>query len=288
MTCGGGTHARNVTCEGDEACDGLAKPPTTETCNPRPCTSYAWSVGDWGECSVSCGGGVMTRVVACKDLSSGEEAADDVEACGGPKPSSTSACNTRPCGANPACPYGCSGRGQCSGSGCACEPGWSGAACQIPEVCGEGAAQDAAGGCCRGLLDSAGSCCVAPGVLGRNGACCPGGIVDACGVCGGSGEKVDAKGSCCAAVALDAEGMCCSLGEVDACGVCGGDGTSCATLVSLAKSASSSVMDEENAERAAFISEVQAGMGEVLGLPTSQVCFAYRLTTTSLRRTSQG
>jgi len=54
----------------------------------------SWSLGEWGDCNVQCGGGTQTRDVFCKDLS-GNVIADRY--CSGTKPSSTRQCNTDPC-----------------------------------------------------------------------------------------------------------------------------------------------------------------------------------------------
>jgi Thrombospondin type 1 domain len=32
------------------------------------CTAYSWSIGGWGDCSVTCGGGTQTRTVVCSAL----------------------------------------------------------------------------------------------------------------------------------------------------------------------------------------------------------------------------
>ena len=53
-----------------------------------------------------------------------------------------------------------------------------------------------------------------------DGACdCDGNVLDACGVCGGSGVDADADGIC------DDIDDC--VGAIDGCGVCNGDGTTC-------------------------------------------------------------
>ena len=48
---------------------------------------------------------------------------------------------------------------------------------------------------------------------------CLGNVLDACGICGGTGTDIDGDGIC------DDEDPC--IGVLDICGVCNGDGTSC-------------------------------------------------------------
>lgn len=63
----------------------------TDTCTDRPdCdppASGEWSVGSWGNCSQSCGGGTQTRDVTC-----------EYTTCNGAQPATTQACNTQSCG----------------------------------------------------------------------------------------------------------------------------------------------------------------------------------------------
>ncbi|XP_071525609.1 thrombospondin type-1 domain-containing protein 4-like [Panulirus ornatus] len=73
-TCGGGTQTSRVVCvkrkRGNEVpasqCRDLTRPaPEVVRCNLRPCPA-AWVPEAWGPCSVTCGLGVQTRVLACK------------------------------------------------------------------------------------------------------------------------------------------------------------------------------------------------------------------------------
>lgn len=73
-TCGGGTQTSRVVCvkrkRGNEVpasqCRDLTRPaPEVVRCNIRPCPA-AWVPEAWGPCSVTCGLGVQTRVLACK------------------------------------------------------------------------------------------------------------------------------------------------------------------------------------------------------------------------------
>lgn len=54
----------------------------------------SWSVGSWGDCSVTCGGGYKTRDVHCED-SLGNVIPNSY--CSGTKPYPTTLCNTHPC-----------------------------------------------------------------------------------------------------------------------------------------------------------------------------------------------
>ncbi|XP_074873701.1 tenascin-X isoform X3 [Carettochelys insculpta] len=84
--------------------------------------------------------------------------------------------------AEPRCPGGCGGRGQCEGGRCVCPPGWAGARCQTP-VCPDDCNDQ--GRCV------AGRCACFPGYAGP--ACerplCPGD-------CGGRGECRDGRCHC--------------------------------------------------------------------------------------------
>lgn len=70
----------------------------------RPLWSYRWEVGNWGGCSVSCGGGTQTRSVTCKS-SDGSTYQDQM--ClqfVGAKPVTSQVCNTQSCvGSNCCC-----------------------------------------------------------------------------------------------------------------------------------------------------------------------------------------
>lgn len=59
--------------------------------------TYAWSVGDYGNCSALCGGGQQRRTVSCLD-SFGNTA--PAYACQQPAPPSNRSCQTQPCQAS--------------------------------------------------------------------------------------------------------------------------------------------------------------------------------------------
>ncbi|XP_033220968.1 protein madd-4 [Belonocnema kinseyi] len=74
-TCGGGSRTRSVFCteeNGNETtklpdykCSATHKPRYQETCNAFSCPM--WETGQWSDCSVSCGTGMRTRLVECRD-----------------------------------------------------------------------------------------------------------------------------------------------------------------------------------------------------------------------------
>ncbi|XP_068083512.1 protein madd-4 [Anabrus simplex] len=74
VSCGGGSRFRHVFCAEDDngtrnkvqehLCRGH-KPHYQEPCNLMDCPS--WNTGEWSGCSVSCGEGVQTRSVSCRD-----------------------------------------------------------------------------------------------------------------------------------------------------------------------------------------------------------------------------
>jgi hypothetical protein len=68
----------------DLYCKDQVKPDGIEKCNLRPCDP--WKVGDWSQCSLPCGPGVMTRDVTCPS-----NQCDDVQ------PPATQNCNNGVC-----------------------------------------------------------------------------------------------------------------------------------------------------------------------------------------------
>nr|XP_006823538.1 PREDICTED: A disintegrin and metalloproteinase with thrombospondin motifs 20-like [Saccoglossus kowalevskii] len=79
-TCGTNViQTRTVTCKdgisgqvlSDSLCDAASKPSDVQLCTNLPAcpttSRYAWIIGGFGECSVSCGGGSRSRSVACFD-----------------------------------------------------------------------------------------------------------------------------------------------------------------------------------------------------------------------------
>ncbi|XP_029016053.1 A disintegrin and metalloproteinase with thrombospondin motifs 13 isoform X2 [Betta splendens] len=81
----------------DVHCDASTKPnPYSETCNASPCPP-AWRTKQ-GACSVTCGGGVASRVLYCAGEAEGEErVVEDSECRDAPKPTVLASCNTHRC-----------------------------------------------------------------------------------------------------------------------------------------------------------------------------------------------
>ncbi|XP_071822445.1 A disintegrin and metalloproteinase with thrombospondin motifs 1-like isoform X1 [Apostichopus japonicus] len=97
--CGSGVRSRTVDCkEGDTPVDESmcteTKPDTEMPCDQGTCE---WDIRDFGECTVTCGGGTMTGTVVCANSGGSGDVVDD-EDCSGEKPDATLACNTDDCG----------------------------------------------------------------------------------------------------------------------------------------------------------------------------------------------
>ncbi|XP_077522114.1 uncharacterized protein LOC144133127 [Amblyomma americanum] len=71
-TCGEGLQSRLVYCTSsttlnrvsDDLCNATIKPEATKVCHQKLC-SVTWFVGEWEECSMTCGKGIQSRVVLC-------------------------------------------------------------------------------------------------------------------------------------------------------------------------------------------------------------------------------
>ena len=65
----------------------------------RPLWTYSWSIGGWGTCSATCGGGTQTRTVTC--IRSGDNRTFGDNVCtafgAGTKPPTSQPCNTQSC-----------------------------------------------------------------------------------------------------------------------------------------------------------------------------------------------
>ena len=96
--CGGGTQSRSKICNnpapanGGADCSGEAS--ETQACNENACpVNGGWSaLGEWSACSVTCGGGTLSRSKICNNPAPANGGAD----CSG-EASETQACNAQAC-----------------------------------------------------------------------------------------------------------------------------------------------------------------------------------------------
>ncbi|KRZ36996.1 A disintegrin and metalloproteinase with thrombospondin motifs gon-1, partial [Trichinella pseudospiralis] len=89
-------------------CDVRTKPSDERSCNLPPCgqslpsevdnEKYKWRVGDWSECSRSCGGGQQQRLVQCVQAITVSESVEHSATCSSSnRPNSIRLCNTQAC-----------------------------------------------------------------------------------------------------------------------------------------------------------------------------------------------
>ncbi|KAL4227287.1 A disintegrin and metalloproteinase with thrombospondin motifs 20 [Mactra antiquata] len=102
VSCGQGVQSRDVVCEQrisaidsqelEEMHCGNTKPAGRKLCYADSC--YSWFMGDWSECSVTCGRGQSNRVVECRDRSN--TTVND-SLCGFPQPGNKKECVQSTC-----------------------------------------------------------------------------------------------------------------------------------------------------------------------------------------------
>uniref|UniRef100_A0A4W4DYE8 PLAC domain-containing protein n=1 Tax=Electrophorus electricus TaxID=8005 RepID=A0A4W4DYE8_ELEEL len=82
----------------DSLCDGTAKPsPQDEPCNIQPCPAF-WDIGEWSECSKSCGLGLQHRQVLCRQAYANRTLSVHASHCRHlPQPESSSPCQLKIC-----------------------------------------------------------------------------------------------------------------------------------------------------------------------------------------------
>uniref|UniRef100_A0A8C6UWE2 ADAM metallopeptidase with thrombospondin type 1 motif, 16 n=1 Tax=Neogobius melanostomus TaxID=47308 RepID=A0A8C6UWE2_9GOBI len=104
-TCAGGQMNTKAACYKDlrvqvnmSYCNPRSKPTTgLVPCNSQPCPA-SWSMGEWGECSRSCGGGEQTRQVQCAQKTSSINMDFLLDSqCPQPTPGRRQGCNTHSC-----------------------------------------------------------------------------------------------------------------------------------------------------------------------------------------------
>ncbi|TRY53811.1 hypothetical protein DNTS_002771 [Danionella cerebrum] len=106
-SCGSGVQQRQIQCRqsfGNQStsvhpqrCAGLARPNTTQPCQPQPCSHWQIS-SNWSSCSVDCGSGKRTRNVRC--VSNHGNTVSDRECNARLRPMNSEDCHMGPCVTN--------------------------------------------------------------------------------------------------------------------------------------------------------------------------------------------
>ena len=252
-----------------------AKPATERACNSRACVTYGWSIGAWSTCTKTCGGGTLTRTVACAASDSSSATAETCRIFGATgKPATTTACNMALC--DPCAGQTCSGHGSCAAGACTCSGGFGGFVCDSPPSCA--GVLDKTNACCLGALLPDGSCCASAAgksaSIAADGSCCAAGATDVCGVCGGTATAVDAVGVCCSGT-IGEDSLCCASGAFDTCGVCDGDDSSCNVAADLAVAPpagdTAATIMADVAKLQSFKDSFKAAMVTALAVPANSV-----------------
>jgi len=76
-------------------CANLPKPSLNESCNPEKCP--IWIKHKWGECSKTCGDGIVNRGVVCHSETKGSLHDEDCIRIVGPKPPTEKKCKVKEC-----------------------------------------------------------------------------------------------------------------------------------------------------------------------------------------------
>ncbi|XP_017573388.1 A disintegrin and metalloproteinase with thrombospondin motifs 18 isoform X1 [Pygocentrus nattereri] len=104
-TCAGGRVSMKAICLQDQStqvnsslCNPQTRPAVgSQLCNTHPCPAH-WSVGEWGACSVSCGGGWQSRTIRCtRKVVYQREEVESPSHCPAPSPAHSQPCNTNTC-----------------------------------------------------------------------------------------------------------------------------------------------------------------------------------------------
>ncbi|XP_015238473.1 PREDICTED: thrombospondin type-1 domain-containing protein 4 isoform X1 [Cyprinodon variegatus] len=91
-------HRRNHVEVSDALCESSSRPaPQEEACNLQPCPAF-WDIGDWSECSKTCGLGMQQRQVLCRQVYANRTLNVHTSRCGHlERPETASTCQLKIC-----------------------------------------------------------------------------------------------------------------------------------------------------------------------------------------------